>query len=183
MDWRWCTACSTAPPRPASPGVNAKNKSTTSPHYPNAESGDIVHQGFSQRTFDFLDYTQSLSFLVHSNWETGASEMRDRARDWSFLPILRATDSRSLQSQLLWTRKERDCVQSSDFLYESTHSRWRNSHKNVHFEPSRARNSKFPGGACPRTPLAYECLRLFLDPSIRTRSAVPSGGCDKPRVL
>ena len=47
--------------------------------------------------------------------ETGASEMRDHARDWSERGRRpRGFASRSLQSLLLWARKERDCVQSTD---------------------------------------------------------------------
>ena len=45
-------------------------------------------------------------FVRKSNWETGASEMHDRAWDWSELSLAPV-------SQLLWTRKERDCVQST----------------------------------------------------------------------
>ena len=50
--------------------------------------------------------TQSLSFRVHSNWETGASES---ARP-SPRPLPRGRASRSLQSL---NRKKRDCVQSA----------------------------------------------------------------------
>ena len=60
----------------------------------------------------FLECTQSISFLVHSNWDTGASERQSRAAR-----LLRSLQSRArsrlsltLVSQLLWTRKERDCV-------------------------------------------------------------------------
>ena len=37
----------------------------------------------------------------------------------SFLPILHAAISLTLVSQLLWTRKERDCMQSLSFLFSN----------------------------------------------------------------
>ena len=63
----------------------------------------------------------AVPFFSLINWETGASEMRDRARDWSEQgrrPRRSSPFSAWLclslvpVSQLLWTRKERDCVQS-----------------------------------------------------------------------
>ena len=65
-----------------------------------------------------LDYTQALFFSL-SNWETGANEMHGRARDWSGQgrrprgsPFsARLCLSLVPVSQLLWTRKEGDCVQ------------------------------------------------------------------------
>ena len=53
----------------------------------------------------------AVPFFSLSNWETGASEMRDRARDWSEQGA-RLCLSLAPVSQLLWTSKERHCVQS-----------------------------------------------------------------------
>ena len=56
-----------------------------------------------------------------SNWETGASEKRNRARDWSeegfvlpppILPAAVPLARSSLSITMEWTRKERGCVQS-----------------------------------------------------------------------
>ena len=67
-------------------------------------------------------------FSSLSSWETGASEMRDRARDWSergrpSSPFsARLCLSLAPVSQVLWTRKKkRDCVQST----KSATLRWK----------------------------------------------------------
>ena len=71
-----------------------------------------------------VDCTQSLSFLVHSNWGTGASESHSRADNGeeglfsSLFPILRAVVSRVIaylarSSISITKRKEGDCVQSA----------------------------------------------------------------------
>ena len=60
-----------------------------------------------------LDCTQSLSFLVHSNWETGASEWHSRAENGTLLtPVSRAVAHLARSSLSITKRKERDCVQS-----------------------------------------------------------------------
>ena len=65
-----------------------------------------------------LDCTQSLSFLVDRNSETGASERHSRAENGKEGPILRAAVSRVVahlarSSISITKRKERDNVQSS----------------------------------------------------------------------
>ena len=74
-----------------------------------------------------VDCTQSLPFLVHSNWETGASERHSRSENGEegrLFPILRAAvylahsslahGAHLARSSLSITkRKERDCVQST----------------------------------------------------------------------
>ena len=63
----------------------------------------------------------AVPFFSLSNWETEASEIHDRARDWSeqgrrlrpSSPFsARLCLSLAPESRLLWTRKERGCVQS-----------------------------------------------------------------------
>ena len=67
----------------------------------------------------------AVPFFSLSNWETGASEMHDRAWDWGewgpSSPLsARLCLSLAPVSQLLWMRKERDCVQSKFCYYYST---------------------------------------------------------------
>ena len=68
-----------------------------------------------------LDCTQSLSFLVHSNWETGgkaARMMGSSARpSISLTPVSRAVAHLAHSSLSITKRKERDCMQSR---YSST---------------------------------------------------------------
>ena len=63
--------------------------------------------------------TQPLSFLVHSNWETGASERHSRAENGeearpstSLTPVSRAIVHLACTSLSITKRKERGCVQS-----------------------------------------------------------------------
>ena len=75
----------------------------------------------------YLFRRHAVPFFSLSNWETGASEMRDRVWNWSEQgrwPRVRGPSSPFLGrlclslapvSQLLWMRKERDCVQSNIF--------------------------------------------------------------------
>ena len=53
-------------------------------------------------------------------------------------------------------------------LYEPTDSRRRNAHKNIAFAKLLP---AFPGGACPRTSLAYECLHVCYKPPTSERAS------------
>ena len=109
----------------------------------------LVFWCFVSCVTSYLDCTQSLSFLVHSNWETGASERQSRPENgeemkWRFpifsplFPILRAAfylahsslardrASRSLQSPIT-KRKKRDCVQSTSYWHSVFESLFRTS--------------------------------------------------------
>ena len=71
-----------------------------------------VNVCYTHRFHDFARL-HAVPFFSFSNWETGESKMRDRTRDWSELGRRpRLCLSLAPVSQLLWTRKERDCVQS-----------------------------------------------------------------------
>ena len=81
---------------------------------------DLCDNTKHERKWLSVDCTQSLFSL--SNWGTGTREMRDRARDWSergrrprgafpYSPRGRLPCSAPAY-QLMWTRKESDCVQS-----------------------------------------------------------------------
>ena len=80
-----------------------------------AVEGEQNHE-WAEKALASVDCTQSLSVLVHSNWETGASERHSRAENGeeprSLQARARSCISLAPVSQLLWTRKERDCVQS-----------------------------------------------------------------------
>ena len=59
-----------------------------------------------------IDCTQSLSFLVHSNWETGARESQSRAENGEEGHSSLAFAHLARSSLSITKRKERDCVQS-----------------------------------------------------------------------
>ena len=66
-------------------------------------------------------------------------------------------------------------------LYEPTDSIRRNVHKNIAFakllpvfpEIYGTRFQNFPGGACPRTSLAYECLHVCYEPPLQNAHRSP----------
>ena len=60
-----------------------------------------------------LSRLHAVPFFCLSNWDTRAREMRDRARD-----VRRLCLSLAPVPQLLWTKKERDCVQSRGYQAE-----------------------------------------------------------------
>ena len=84
--------------------------------------GKITKRALSTGFALELDCTQSISFLAHSIWETGASErqsrrqpcsLQSRARSRiSLTPVSRAVAHLAHSSLSITKRIERDCVQS-----------------------------------------------------------------------
>ena len=97
---------------------------------------------------------QSLSLLVHSNWETGASEMHDRARDWSEQSRWpRVCASRSSQSLNNCAREKRGtaCSLLTCGQFASSagglrgQARWWQHRQN----PAEAHHERAPAGVVP----------------------------------